>query len=146
MMTIKQIVDNHREYFSGEKKESDASLQVVEEALEIGLPSDLKWLLKSCGYGECSSVPNIQESIANTQRFREAASLPRRYIVLDDRNDAGAVLLDTESPAGMVLWVDTHALYDLNSGLPESSKCDIFPDFVSWVSYCIEEIRSERAT
>ena len=146
MLTVQELAADDPEFFSGDLKESDESLRDVEGVLEVKLPNDLKWLMKTCGYGDCCPIPNIQECIPNTKRFREAVSLPRQYVVLDDRNDAGAVLLDTESRAGTVLWVDTHALYKLNGGHPEPSEINEYTDFVSWVSYCLEEAKSESAT
>nr|BAJ07072.1 hypothetical protein [uncultured bacterium] len=146
MSKLRQLVASAPEYFSGTIKESESSLREVEEALLVRLPDDLKWFLITCGYSECCPIPNMQESISNTIRFREAVTLPKQYVVLDDRNDTGAILLDTESSAGLVLWIDTHTIDTLKSGFSGPTERDQFPDFASWVSYCLEETKNERAT
>lgn len=146
MNNLQNLAAEHPEYLSGDRKESEVSLSKVETSLQVTLPEDVKWFLKVCGYGQCHAVPNIQSSISDTQRFRRAVSLPNRYVVLDDRNDAGAVLLDTESSKGTVLWVDTQALSKLDTAQLAQSEHDAFPSFAAWVSYCLEEAKDENAT
>lgn len=146
MITIQKLAAENRKYTSGSLKESDASLKGVETSLQIKLPEDVRWYLKECGYGECHAISNIQSTVSDTLRFRQAVSLPNRFVVIEDRNDAGAILLDTDSSSGSVLWVDTNALPRIASNQLSQSDHDIFPNFVSWVSYCLDEAKDDTAT
>ena len=110
MNTLAELLEKHRSFLQGVRMETEAGLRSVESRLRIKLPRDVRWYLLSCGYGPANAIPNIVSSVSATERFRSAVGLPEQYVVLDDRNDAGAVLLDTTSPNGSVLWVDTHAL------------------------------------
>ena len=108
----------------GAKQETEGSLQKVENLLGVTLPSDVRWFLISCGYGPVNAIPNIVQSVSDTERFRHAVGLPQEYVVLDDRNDAGAVLLNTNSPVGAVLWIDTHALVKVGKQCLSHKECN----------------------
>jgi hypothetical protein len=145
MNTIAELLENHRSLLQGTRVETEASLRSVESRLRITLPSDVRWFLLSCGYGPANAVPNIVSSVSATERFRSAVGLPEQYVVLDDRNDAGAVLLDTTSPNGPVLWVDTYALSKVGKSSLSPSEADQFGSFASWVGYCVESEADETA-
>lgn len=145
MNAIAELLEKHRSLLQGTRMETEASLRSVESRLRIKLPGDVRWFLLSCGYGPANAVPNIVSSVCATERFRSAVGLPEQYVVLDDRNDAGAVLLDTTSPNGSVLWVDTHALSKVGKSALSPSEADKFASFVSWVEYCVESEADETA-
>ena len=143
MNTIAELLEKHRSFLQGVRMETEAGLRSVESRLRIKLPSDVRWYLLSCGYGPANAIPNIVSSVSATERFRSAVGLPEQYVVLDDRNDAGAVLLDTTSPKGSVLWVDTHALPKVGKSALSPSEADQFASFASWVGYCVESEADE---
>lgn len=145
MDTIAELLEKHGGLLKGTRMETEATLQSVESCLRVTLPRDVKWFLQSCGYGPANAIPNIISSVSSTERFRGAVGLPEQYVVLDDRNDAGAVLLDTASPTGAVLWVDTHALSKIGKSSLSPSEADQFGSFVSWVAYCIDNEADETA-
>jgi hypothetical protein len=145
MNAIAELLEMHRSLLQGTRMETEASLRSVESRLRITLPGDVRWFLLSCGYGPANAVPNIVSSVSATERFRSAVSLPEQFVVLDDRNDAGAVLLDTTSPDGEVLWVDTHALPKVGKSTLSPSEADKFASFASWVGHCVESEADETA-
>jgi hypothetical protein len=67
--------------------------------------------------------------------------LPQRFVVLEDRGDAGAVLLDTTSEPGLVLWVDSHAVEKVAQGSLNRWESEYFKEFGDWVEYCVQEAR-----
>jgi len=97
------------------------------------LPEDVKWYLLECGYGAVNAIPNIRSSMTDTLRFRDAIGLNPRYVVLNDMGDAGAVLLDTRSESGAVLWVDWRVAGLLPNGVNRSEDCERFESFSAWV-------------
>lgn len=145
MSSFKDFTIDQEKYCFGHQKESEASLARIESELQVALPAEFKWFLRVCGYGDCQAVSNLDTSVADTKRFRETIGLPKKYIVLDDRNDSGVVLLDTESPAGTVIWVDTHALLRIAAGTLKEAEQDYFPDFASWVRFCVGEAIDEES-
>ncbi|MBS1162048.1 MAG: cell-wall [Proteobacteria bacterium] len=145
MNTIAELLEKNGSLLQGTRTETEATLQSVESRLRVTLPRDVKWFLQSCGYGPANAIPNIVSSVSTTERFRCAVGLPEQYVVLDDRNDAGAVLLDTASPNGSVLWVDTHALPKVGKSPFSPSEADQFGSFASWVAYCIDIEADETA-
>jgi len=145
MNTIAELVEKHRSLLQGTRVETEANLQSVESRLSITLPAEVRWFLLSCGYGPANAVPNIASSVSATERFRSAVGLPKQFVVLDDRNDSGAVLLDTTSPNGTVLWVDTYALAKVGKSTLSPREADKLASFASWVAYCVESEADETA-
>jgi hypothetical protein len=143
MNTIAALLEEHKSLLQGSKVETEEALQSVEARLSVTLPHDIKWFLLSCGYGPVNAIPNITSSVSDTERFRCAVGLPEQYVVLDDRNDAGAVLLDTASPHATILWVNMHALHKVGKGTLSPSEADKFDTFTEWVVYCIESEADE---
>ena len=146
MDTVVELAQKHKSLLLGVKRETEASLQQIEHSLGVTLPEDVRWFLISCGYGPANAIPNIARSVSDTERFRRAVGIPKEYVVLEDRNDSGAVLLDTNSPLGAVLWVDTHALVKVGRQALAPNECEHFPNFASWVACCIEMEADENAT
>lgn len=144
MSSLKDFAFAHEKYCFGRRKETEESFARVEAELQVVLPEEFKWFLRVCGYGECNAVSNLASCVSDTKRFRAAADLPKRFVVLDDRNDAGAILLDTESQAGAVTWIDTHALPRIATDELATTEHDHFPNFASWVRFCVEDIIDEQ--
>ena len=139
MTALQQLIEESGALFSDAVREDETLLRQLEESLGIALPTDIRWFWLSCGSGNSAAAPSARSSIADTIRYRSAVALPARFIVLDDRNDAGTVLLDTTSPSGTVMWVDSHALDRIALGTLSAGEHDVFPAFSDWVSFCIEQ-------
>lgn len=139
MPFIRDLVDKHPALLRGDRKETEDRLRAVEKAFDVRLPADVRWLLLECGYGAVHSVPNIQESIDDTLRFRASVGLDPKYVVLDDKGDAGVVLLDTSNETGPIVWADWRSA-GLHSGAGEP---ELFNSFSAWVEDRILELGDE---
>jgi hypothetical protein len=140
---MEKLEEKYPALFSGALRESEESLHSLEYSLGVTLPSEVRFFLRSCGSGLSNAFPSINASIADTLRYRTATSLPHNYVVLGDRNDAGTVLLDTNTTAGAVLWLDSHATSKIAQGLLTATEHDFFPNFLTWVQWCIEDINGD---
>jgi hypothetical protein len=139
MNSVQQIAKAYPNLVVGSVKETEDVLRGVEDDLGITLPHDVRWLLLNCGYGTIHAILNIRQTVHDTQRFRSAANLPHHYIVLEDGNDAGAVLLNTNSEVGQVVWIDTHAIWKLKDRAVLPSEANQYEAFVDWVEHCLQE-------
>jgi hypothetical protein len=135
-MTIHQFqeyVAANIEWFRGRLPESDASLQEVEEALGVQLPRSLKWLLQEHGYWHGTAVSNLRDTVAGTLRCRRHLALPNRFVVLEDLQDSGAILIDTGEAASSgespLYWV---GMEDVGNPprLEGNTRYDSFGDYV----------------
>jgi hypothetical protein len=138
MKSLKKLVTEHPDVFYDAVRESEKTLSALEVRLEISLPADVRWFWLNCGSGCSGAAPNAQTSITDTLRYRAAIGLPSRYVVLEDRHDAGSIFLDTTS--GSVAWVDSHAVSDFAAGRALATEYDDFQCFVAWVEACVEHI------
>lgn len=140
MPSIRDLADKHPALLRGARKETEDRLSAVEKALEVRLPADVRWLLLECGYGAVHAVSNIQEAVDDTLRLRASAGLDPKYVVLDDKGDAGVVLLDTSNETGPVLWADWRwaGLVHLAAG-----DAELFSSFAAWVEDRILELGDE---
>lgn len=139
MTLLKKLVESSPSLFADSVRESEATLRSLETALGVSLPSDVRWFWLFCGSGDTDAAPNAHRCISDTVRFRSSVSLPSNYVVLDDRNDGGTVFLDTHSPFGSVMWVDYHAVERVGLSTLLPTEHDLFPTFIDWVSFCIEQ-------
>ena len=137
--TLSDLAARHPALVCGTRRESIERLREVEACLGVRLPADVVRLLTEYGYGSSGAVPNIARSVSDTERFRRAVALPRLFVVLDDRNDAGTVLLDTGSPHGRVIWVDTHALDRIATDSVTSGEMDEYSSFAEWLAFCVQQ-------
>lgn len=140
MTLISDLVERHQHIFASAVRSAPEALRVVEKSLNVKLPNDLIWFMTSCGAGNTGAVSNERTVVADTMRYREAASLPNHFVVLNDRRDAGTVFLDTSSERGTVAWVDSHAIRSLALGIIQPTEYDAYPSFCEWVADCITEI------
>jgi hypothetical protein len=95
------------------------------------------------GYSSACGVCNLDESIETTIRCRRSFALPSPYVVLDDRGDAGVVVLDTGSPTGRVIWLGAHEVPKLATDASSVEDYDEFTDFPAWVSRCLRDAQKE---
>jgi hypothetical protein len=101
-MTFNQFQDYvaaNIDWFHGRGNESNVSLHLAEQALGVQLPRSLKWLLKEHGYWHGIAVSNLSDSVNDTLSCRRTLSLPNQFIVLENVQDAGAILIDTDDLA-----------------------------------------------
>jgi hypothetical protein len=144
MNALLQLVSSNQSLFAGAVRESEQTIRSLEQQLGVVLPPDVIWFWQSCGSGLTGAAPSARVAVADTLRYRNAVSLPPQYVVLDDRNDAGTVLLDTSTNTGAVIWVDTHAIASISQGRLQPKEHDCFPSFESWVRYCVTEALDEQ--
>jgi hypothetical protein len=139
MKSLQELVVDNPGVFRGAVRESERALSELESRLEVSLPADVKWFWLNCGDGGSGAAPSAETSVTDTLRYREAVALPHKYVVLEDRNDAGTVFLDTTT--GAVAWVDSHATAGFADGSALATEYDCFPSFAAWVEDCIEQNR-----
>ena len=94
MSEFQEFVRENKKWFRGRNPETEASLNKVERELEIKLPEEIRWLLKTYGYWHGTGICSIEETIDETKLAREHAQLPNNYLVLYDHHDGGVILLD----------------------------------------------------
>lgn len=93
---LKAFVKSHEVWFRGRLPETDSSLAEAEQLLGVPLPRSLRWLLTEYGYWHGTAVSNLDDSVRDTLSAREHLGLPTRFIVLENLQDGGVVLVDTE--------------------------------------------------
>jgi hypothetical protein len=135
-MTFHQFQDfvaANMDWFRGRLPETDSSLRAVEETLGVQLPGSLKWLVKEHGYWHGTAVSNLQDAVKDTLNARHDLALPNKYVVLENLQDAGIILIDTgavnssgESP---LYWV---GMQDLGNPprLDDNTRYESFGDYV----------------
>ena len=142
MKKLTSVIEAHAHLFEGVVRESEVTLDHLERELGVTLPEIVRTFWLEHGSGDLGAAPNAATSISDTLRYRKAAALPRHFVVLEDRGDAGSVFLDTSSSEAPVLWIDGHAAEKVSSGTLQSSEHDHFPTFVAWVEFCIDEYQA----
>ena len=140
------LVQGNAEWFNSNHRETASSLAEGEASLGVELPVSLKWLLETWGYSEPCGVSSLAEVVEATLRCRQTMSLPLNFVVLDDRQDAGVVLLDIRSDDRReewpVYWVGTHNVYRLSECQPMDSDCDTFEGYGQWVAHELEHAKT----
>ncbi|MGF1770644.1 SMI1/KNR4 family protein [Enterovibrio makurazakiensis] len=140
MTSLREVVESNRPYFEGDTFETEQSLSKVEVTLGVNLPEELKWLLINFGYGECLVLPSLEDSVSDTIRFRNYAELPSRFLVLEDLNDSGVIVLNTTTDNGEVTWLASHEVSKLADTHPLNlSDADYYPSLSEWLTFKLEE-------
>ncbi len=139
-MDLYKVVAENASLFRGVAHETEETIAEAERRLGLSLPMALKWLLCEHGYSAACGVANLAESVEVTLACRRSIGLSHRYVILDDKGDAGVVLLDTESRDGRIIWIGAHAIRRLMAGQP-IEDLDEYADFSSWVMWCLEDAR-----
>jgi hypothetical protein len=117
-------------------KESEETLARLEQQLGASLPRSVRWLLSQYGYSECAGISNVHDCVSLTRVVRELYRADQRYVVLEDWDDGGLLVVDTgvETSPGqnpVYAWVEVG---DLEPGRepPESAR---FASFGAYVEY-----------
>jgi hypothetical protein len=135
-MTFHQFQDfvaGNIDWFRGRMPETDSSLKHAELSLGVELPSSVKWLLKEHGYWHGTGVSNLEDAVKDTLDARHHLALPGRFVVLDNFQDGGIILIDTgeETSSGefAMYWV---GMQDLGKPprLEGNTRYDSFGDYV----------------
>ncbi len=135
---LQELVSTQRDRFHSTLRESPRSLDLAEEQLGVPLPAPVRWFLSECGYCDVPVVPNLQEAVSATLVLRSKLSLPIQLLMIEDRGDAGVVLLDTASEDGSVMWIASHNLGAICGGHPPDHDVDFFATFAEWVTLCLQ--------
>jgi hypothetical protein len=121
------------DWFRGRLPETDSSLQQVERTLGVELPGSLKWLLSEHGYWHGTGVSNLEDTVKDTLDARQHLSLPNKFVVLENFQDGGVILIDadevTSSGESPLYWV---GMEDLGNPpqLEGNTRFDSFGDYV----------------
>lgn len=118
-MTFEQFqafVAANSDWFRGRLPETDASLARIEQTLGVALPPSLKWLLTKYGYWHATGVSNLDDTVKDTLLARQALGLPSTFVVLENHQDGGVVLIDTSEVTSSgehpLYWMPTEDLGD----------------------------------
>jgi len=111
------------DHYRGVRPHSQEELAAFEATLGHAIPLSIRWLLGKHGYAEATGIDSLSESVETTLRFRKNFNLPTEWLVLNDWNDAGIVLINLNSER--VVWCATHHVDQITSG-------DILDDDVEW--------------
>lgn len=141
-MDLTTLVAENETWFRGVAPETAETIAGAEQQLGVRLPPPLKWLLTEYGYSTACGVANLSETIKTTLACRRSIGLPLRYAVLEDKGDAGIVLLDAEPEAGRVLWIGSHEIRRLAAG-EKIYDVEEYPEFTQWVVRCLEVAKEE---
>jgi hypothetical protein len=139
-MTLEEFqafVAAHADRFVGVHSHTTAELDRMERLLGDRLPEALRWLLTEQGYSECCGVRNLDEAVARTLECRRSISLPTSWLLLDDRGDAGVVLLDLRT--GRICWCGNHNLETLPTGQVDADA-DWFDGYAEWTARCLADL------
>lgn len=141
-MDLPTLVGENAAWFRGVAPETAETIADAEHRLGVRFPPSLKWLLTEHGYSPACGVANLGEAVAMTLACRRSIGLSPRYMLLEDKGDAGVVLLDTESEAGRVLWIGSHEIRRLAAG-EKLDDVDEYAEFTAWVLRCLEDAKEE---
>jgi hypothetical protein len=146
---FRTFVAEHAQWFRGVVRETPASLADAEKRMAVDLPDSLKWLLSTWGYSESCGLPSLEDAVEATLRCRAKIGLPNRYVILEDRNDAGVVFLDvgasSDREACPIHWVGSHNFPRLAENTPMDADCDSFAGFTEWVASELRRVQEEEA-
>ena len=92
---FQEFVRQRADRFRGSAPESAESLGKVEQELGVSLPRSLKWLLSEYGYSQSAGVSNVDDSVHLSRHVRELYGVPDRYVILEDWDDGGLLVVDT---------------------------------------------------
>jgi len=149
---FRTFVKSHEDWFRGRLPETELSLAEAERSLGVVLPESLRWLLKDYGYWHGTGVSNLEDTVKDTLAARETLGLPMNFVVLENHDDGGLILIDTNdqsSPGEPALyWVgyeDLGAIPQLAGNHRYGSYGDYVADLLPSVQTIIpaEDIRCD---
>jgi hypothetical protein len=144
---FQEFVATNIDWFHGRLPETDSSLHQVEDSLGVQLPGSLKWLLKEQGYWHGTGVSNLNDAVKDTLDARRHLALPNRFVILENLQDGGVILIDTgevassgESP---LYWV---GMEDLGNPprLEGNTRYDSFGDYVKGRLPSVQDFIEDR--
>ena len=132
MKDFRRFIEDNLKWFEGSGHETDATLDEAERRLSVKFPEEVRWLLKTYGYGPATGICSLEDTVADTLAAREHLALPDRYIVLYDHQDGGVILLDTEpDPASGQHRVYNAAWQSIPDGMGDEI---IYPSYAGYVT------------
>jgi hypothetical protein len=129
-----EFVKQNDSRYRGVAHESPQAILSYEQRLGVSLPESLSWLLSEYGYSFSAGVDSLSDSVESTLRLRVSEGLPHSYVLLNDWNDSGIVLLSTDR--GSVVWCESSDLSSVVSGLDAG---DVYEDYAEWSKSRFEE-------
>jgi len=121
------------DWFHGRSPETESSFQYVEQTLGVALPTSLKWLLMTHGYWHGTGVSNLDDTVKDTLDARQVLGLPKTFVILENFQDGGVVLIDTNelTPSGEppLYWIGSEDIGD-PPRLEGNTRFDSFGDYV----------------
>jgi hypothetical protein len=133
---FRALVEANTSWFSGFHPEPASALDAAERALGIRLPPSLRWLLESRDYSAACGIDSLDEAVASTLRCRSVLGLPAQFVVLNDLEDAGLVVLDaatgTDPENWPVYWIGAHNLHRLAAGESVDRDSERYDGFGEW--------------
>jgi hypothetical protein len=138
---FRAFVRANEEWFRGRLPETEESLSSVESSLGVRLPQSMRWLLKEYGYWHATGISNLADSVKDTLAARTHYGLPHGFVVLENLQDAGLILIDTadETSPGepAFYWVGAE-------DLAAEPRLDGNQRFPSYGEYAADRLESER--
>ena len=149
-MSLKEFqafTGENREWLEGSNPETERSIAAAEESLGCRLPPTLRWLLTEHGYSDSCGVDSLSDTVKATLRCRDSIGLPRRYVILNDWNDAGVVFFDTDRRASTgefpIAWTAAYNLSRLAEGESPDGDVDVFENYPAWVRDRLNTFKDE---
>ncbi len=145
-MTLEEFqshVAAHGELYRGVRPHSLEEFAAFEAMLGHSIPASVRWLLETHGYTDATGIDSLSESVETTLRCRKNINLPIDWLVLNDWNDAGVVLLNLKSER--VCWCGAHNVNRIASGDDLDEDVDWFTGYAEWsVSRLEDAIDNDR--
>jgi hypothetical protein len=133
---FKMLVASNDRRYRGVRPHSEQEFAAMEARIGYRFPESIRWLLSTHGYGDATGIDNLDESVAATLRCRQTIGLPANWLILNDWQDAGVVLLDLDS--SRICWCDSNALP--RSGTHQlPAAADWYGDFAEWSLFRLQQ-------
>lgn len=132
-LQFQDFVAANVDWFRGRLPETESSLKEAEKVLGVELPCSVKWLLKEHGYWHGTGVSNLENAVTDTLDARRHLALPSRWVVLDNFQDGGLILIDAAAETSRgefaMYWV---GMEDLGNPprLEGNTRYESFGDYV----------------
>ncbi|WP_375333523.1 SMI1/KNR4 family protein [Candidatus Tisiphia endosymbiont of Xenochironomus xenolabis] len=129
---------------------SEEMVKNVEIKLNIFFPEDFKILCNFYGYDffRLFSFYNFEDEegvIEETKYYRKKHNLPSNYLVLFSDDVSFVLLKIISTDKSKVIWCDYQDFFKLCEGHPMQYNPTIFPSFVDFYEYLLDEEEKIRA-
>lgn len=136
---FQSFVNQNAAWFQGVHPESPDSFQLAESLIGHQLPASLKWLLTEWGYSEACGVDSLEEAVKATIGLRGYSDLAIQYIVLNNWQDAGFVIMDTRTISDTgeyrIYWTTQENVLRLVAGEAIDKDIDVFEGYPEWTRH-----------